>query len=234
MDSRPDVSVMPRLLSVTFTRQLTRALAQSRPLIAMLLVPFRLPNFAPASFSRPSLSRSAADAVGHASAQTFSNSTSIAIPNPTFTQGPASPYPSAITVSGVGAQLTSISVTLAEFFALLSGGCGCAAGGSAGTKRDADVGCGHVSSRQRSQLYLQQHREHEHAERRDADLGHVCADEFRSGRQCGWFRRARAVGRALRFLLHVRFWAPIRTEHGASMSWMTWRETPANSPAAGR
>lgn len=49
------------------------------------------------------------------SAQTFSNSTSIAIPNPGFTQGPASPYPSAITVVGAGTQLASISVTLANF-----------------------------------------------------------------------------------------------------------------------
>lgn len=53
--------------------------------------------------------------VGHSSAQTFSNSTSVAIPNPGFNQGPAAPYPSAITVSDVGTELTSISVTLSNF-----------------------------------------------------------------------------------------------------------------------
>ncbi len=48
-------------------------------------------------------------------AQTFSNSGAIAIPNPIANQGPASPYPAGINVSGVGAQLTSISVTLSNF-----------------------------------------------------------------------------------------------------------------------
>ena len=52
---------------------------------------------------------------GYAKAQTFSNATSLALPNPTFLQGPASLYPSAINVSGAGAQLISISVTLSNF-----------------------------------------------------------------------------------------------------------------------
>jgi subtilisin-like proprotein convertase family protein len=47
--------------------------------------------------------------------QTFSNPASITIPNSGFLQGPASPYPSAINVSGAGTQLASISVTLADF-----------------------------------------------------------------------------------------------------------------------
>ncbi|MEP6809069.1 MAG: dockerin type I domain-containing protein [Chthoniobacterales bacterium] len=50
-----------------------------------------------------------------AKAQTFTNSTSIAVPNPGFAQGPASPYPSGINVSGTGTQLVSISVTLSNF-----------------------------------------------------------------------------------------------------------------------
>lgn len=50
-----------------------------------------------------------------AGAQTFTNSTPIAIPNPAAALGPGSPYPSPITVSGVGSQLTGISVTLANF-----------------------------------------------------------------------------------------------------------------------
>jgi large repetitive protein len=54
-------------------------------------------------------------AVGSSSAQTFSNSTAITIPNPAVLTGPASPYPSPISVSGVGAQLLSISVTLSNF-----------------------------------------------------------------------------------------------------------------------
>ena len=53
--------------------------------------------------------------ISNSSAQTFSNPTSITIPNSGFLQGPASPYPSAINVSGVGTQLVSISVTLANF-----------------------------------------------------------------------------------------------------------------------
>ncbi len=53
--------------------------------------------------------------VSKSSAQTFSNSTSIAVPSPGFNQGPAAPYPSAITVSDLGTQLTSISVTLSNF-----------------------------------------------------------------------------------------------------------------------
>ena len=48
-------------------------------------------------------------------AQTFTNSASITIPNPGATLGAASLYPSPITVSGVGAQLTGISVTLNNF-----------------------------------------------------------------------------------------------------------------------
>jgi subtilisin-like proprotein convertase family protein len=50
-----------------------------------------------------------------ASAQTFSNLAPIAIPNAGVLQGPASPYPSAVNVSGVGTQLVSISVTLSNF-----------------------------------------------------------------------------------------------------------------------
>ena len=53
--------------------------------------------------------------ISNSSAQTFSNPASITIPNSGFLQGPASPYPSAINVSGVGNQLVSISVTLANF-----------------------------------------------------------------------------------------------------------------------
>ncbi len=48
-------------------------------------------------------------------AQTFTNSTSIAVPAAGTLQGPASPYPSAISVSGAGSQLTSISVTVSNF-----------------------------------------------------------------------------------------------------------------------
>lgn len=50
-----------------------------------------------------------------ARAQTFTNSASITIPNPSFALGAASIYPSPITVSGAGTQLTSISVTLSGF-----------------------------------------------------------------------------------------------------------------------
>ena len=50
-----------------------------------------------------------------ASAQTFTNSTSITIPNSGAALGAASLYPSPITVSGVGAQFTGISVTLNNF-----------------------------------------------------------------------------------------------------------------------
>lgn len=52
---------------------------------------------------------------GQTSAQTFSNPTAIAIPGMGVLQGPASPYPSSISISGVGAQLTAISVTLTGF-----------------------------------------------------------------------------------------------------------------------
>lgn len=51
----------------------------------------------------------------NAAAQTYTNSTSIAVPTAGILQGPASPYPSAITVSGAGSQLTSISVTVSNF-----------------------------------------------------------------------------------------------------------------------
>ena len=50
-----------------------------------------------------------------ASAQTFTNSASITIPNSGAALGAATLYPSPITVSGVGAQLTGISVTLNNF-----------------------------------------------------------------------------------------------------------------------
>ena len=53
--------------------------------------------------------------INPASAQTFSNSMAITIPNAGVLQGPATPYPSAISVSGVGTQLDSISVTLSDF-----------------------------------------------------------------------------------------------------------------------
>ncbi len=49
------------------------------------------------------------------SAQTFTNSASITIPNSGAALGAASLYPSPITVSGVGTQLTGISVTLNGF-----------------------------------------------------------------------------------------------------------------------
>lgn len=49
-----------------------------------------------------------------AHAQTFSNPASIQVPNSQFTQGPASPYGSPITVSGVGSSLTSLTITLAN------------------------------------------------------------------------------------------------------------------------
>lgn len=52
---------------------------------------------------------------GVVSGQTFTNPASITIPNPSFTVGASSIYPSPITVSGVGTQLTSISVTLSAF-----------------------------------------------------------------------------------------------------------------------
>lgn len=48
-------------------------------------------------------------------AQTFTNSSAITIPNSGAALGAASLYPSPITVSGVGAQLTGISVTLNNF-----------------------------------------------------------------------------------------------------------------------
>ena len=50
-----------------------------------------------------------------ANAQTFTNSTSITIPNSGAALGAASLYPASITVSGVGNQLTGISVTLSGF-----------------------------------------------------------------------------------------------------------------------
>lgn len=50
-----------------------------------------------------------------ATAQTFSNPASVTIPNPSASVGAASLYPSPITVSGVGTQLTAISVTLIGF-----------------------------------------------------------------------------------------------------------------------
>jgi len=53
-----------------------------------------------------------ADAI---SAQTFSNTSSISIPNSGAGTGAASLYPAPITVSGVGTQLTAISVTLNNF-----------------------------------------------------------------------------------------------------------------------
>ncbi len=52
---------------------------------------------------------------GHASAQTFSNPAAITLPGPGASQGPASPYPSSITISGGGTELTAISVTLTDF-----------------------------------------------------------------------------------------------------------------------
>jgi hypothetical protein len=52
---------------------------------------------------------------GATNAQTFTNSASITIPNSAATLGAASLYPSPITVSGVGTQLTGISVTLNNF-----------------------------------------------------------------------------------------------------------------------
>ena len=52
---------------------------------------------------------------GAINAQTFANSASITIPNSAATLGAASLYPSPITVSGVGTQLTGISVTLNGF-----------------------------------------------------------------------------------------------------------------------
>jgi hypothetical protein len=48
-------------------------------------------------------------------AQTFTNSSSITIPNSGAAIGAASLYPSPITVSGVGPQLTGISITLNNF-----------------------------------------------------------------------------------------------------------------------
>lgn len=48
-------------------------------------------------------------------AQTFTNSAAITIPNSGAASGPASPYPSSITVSRVGAQWATISVTLLNF-----------------------------------------------------------------------------------------------------------------------
>jgi subtilisin-like proprotein convertase family protein len=47
--------------------------------------------------------------------QTFSNASSISIPNSGAATGAASLYPAPITVSGVGTQLTAISVTLNGF-----------------------------------------------------------------------------------------------------------------------
>ena len=52
---------------------------------------------------------------GVTNAQTFTNSASITIPNSAAALGAASLYPSPITVSGVGTQLTGISVTLNDF-----------------------------------------------------------------------------------------------------------------------
>jgi subtilisin-like proprotein convertase family protein len=52
---------------------------------------------------------------GVAGAQTFSNTTSITIPNSGAALGAASPYPSSVTVSGAGPQLTGISVRLNNF-----------------------------------------------------------------------------------------------------------------------
>jgi subtilisin-like proprotein convertase family protein len=49
------------------------------------------------------------------SAQTFSNTSSISIPNSGVSSGAASLYPSPITVSGLGTQITAISVTLDGF-----------------------------------------------------------------------------------------------------------------------
>jgi subtilisin-like proprotein convertase family protein len=46
---------------------------------------------------------------------TFTNSTAITIPSPSAALGAASIYPAPITVSGVGTQLTAISVTLSDF-----------------------------------------------------------------------------------------------------------------------
>lgn len=46
---------------------------------------------------------------------TFSNSSTITVPNPSAAVGAASIYPSPITVSGVGTQLTALSVTLTGF-----------------------------------------------------------------------------------------------------------------------
>ncbi len=48
-------------------------------------------------------------------AQTFTNAMSIAVPAAATLQGPASPYPAGINVSGAGSQLTSISVTVSNF-----------------------------------------------------------------------------------------------------------------------
>ncbi len=52
---------------------------------------------------------------GAVSAQTFSNTSSITIPNSGAATGAASLYPAPITVSGVATQLTAISVTLNGF-----------------------------------------------------------------------------------------------------------------------
>ncbi len=48
-------------------------------------------------------------------AQTFSNPGAIQIPNSILALGPSSPYPSPIVVSGVGTQITSITVSLFNF-----------------------------------------------------------------------------------------------------------------------
>lgn len=50
-----------------------------------------------------------------AQGQTFSNSTTITVPNSDVLQGPATPYPAGVEVLGVGPTLVSISVTLTNF-----------------------------------------------------------------------------------------------------------------------
>ena len=57
-----------------------------------------------------------AAATAPAAAQSFNGSTAIKIPSgqPAVTRGPADPYPSEITVSGIAGPVTSITVTLSN------------------------------------------------------------------------------------------------------------------------
>ena len=115
--------------------------------------------------------------INHSSAQTFSNLTPITIPNSTFVQGPASPYPSAINVSGVGNQLVSVSREVGEFLAFGPSRCGRFWLGPQGQNVLLILMLQILFSHW-SHLYLQQYCRDQHAQRGPAYVWYFCADEF--------------------------------------------------------